>query len=299
MAAATIPVDLRNPGQAFACLGLMEAAETLCGPCEGGFGYQVSETQTVFTVRMEGADNPILAVLRFLTQAEAKAIAPEGSRLSTSKWDVVTISPIEIEQARDVFPSPEPDSPAALPIVLTDGRSRIPIEHWVDAPAAGRDNAKFWAGLSGYPGAALARDALHAIKGLGNNALAAAVADPFAVEALQSSSFRFDWRRDYIPLDAGFSPNKQDSVRMVGYPVVELLAAIGLQNARPNRPDRRDKLTYRYGVSNVLLPTVFVRAILGTESLGFPMRVFRMRLGWPGQEGQARCVIDAQEEPVS
>jgi CRISPR-associated protein Csx14 len=86
---------------------------------------------------------------------------------------------------------------------------------------------------------------------------------------------------------------------MVGYPLVELLAAIGLQNARPSRPDRRDKLAYRYGVSNAMLPTVFVRAILGAESLGFPIRVFRMRLGWPGQEGQARCIIDAQEESVS
>jgi CRISPR-associated protein Csx14 len=75
-----------------------------------------------------------------------------------------------------------------------------------------------------------------------------------------------------------------------------LLAAIGLQHARPARLDPRDKLAYRYGVSNAVLPTVFARAVLGGESLGFPMRRFRMRLGWPGQEGQARCIIDAYEE---
>lgn len=36
MGKATIPVDLLNPGQVFACLGFLEAAETLCGPAKGG-----------------------------------------------------------------------------------------------------------------------------------------------------------------------------------------------------------------------------------------------------------------------
>ena len=40
MATSTIPVDLRNPGQVFACLGLMETAEALgLGEVEGGFDY--------------------------------------------------------------------------------------------------------------------------------------------------------------------------------------------------------------------------------------------------------------------
>jgi CRISPR-associated protein Csx14 len=85
---------------------------------------------------------------------------------------------------------------------------------------------------------------------------------------------------------------------MMGYPLVEILAAIGMQNARPARPDRRDRLTYRYGVSNARLPTLLTRAVLGTQGLGFSMRVFRMHMGWPGQEGQARCIIDAEEENI-
>lgn len=294
MADATIPVDLRNPGQVFACLGFMEAAEILCGPSEGGFDYRDSETQTAFTLSVGGADDPVATVLRFLTNAEAKAVSPINSELSTAKWGVETIHP-----DTRTFPCPEPDSPAALPIVLTDGKCSIPVEHWVDAQRARRDNVKFWAGAAGYPGAALARDALRAVAKWGDNALATAVADPFSISAPQSSSFRFDWRRDYIPLDAGFSPNKHTTMSMVGYPLVELLAAVGLQNARPDRPNRRDKLEYRYGVSNARLPTIFVRALLGAQSIGFPARVFRMRLGWPGQEDQARCIIDAQEESIS
>jgi CRISPR-associated protein Csx14 len=289
MATAAIPVDLRNPGQVFACLGFMEAVEILSGPCEGRFSYSVSETQTTFALRADGGDDPVATVLRFLARADAKAIVPKGSRLSTAKWGVESS-----QQKDDEFPCPEPVSPAVLPVVLSDGATTIPIEHWSDGPSSGRDNVKFWGGAAGYPGVALARDALQIIKGLGDNALAAAAADPFSLPAPQSSSFRFDWRRDYIPLEAGFSPNEHSgAIKMVGYPLVELLAAVGLQHARPRR---LDKLTYRYGVSNAALPTVFARAVLGAEGIGFPIRVFSMRLGWPGQEGQARCIIDAQEE---
>jgi CRISPR-associated protein Csb3 len=287
MAEATIPVDLRNPGQVFACLGLMELAEVLCGPCESRFSYRNAEAQAQFALKVDGIVNPITEGVNFLVKANPVAIAPLRSDLSTMKWQIETAG-------RDdaLFPCPAPDTPAALPIRLTNGRHSVLIEHWADGST--RDNVKYWAGAGGYPGAALARDALALLGGLGDNAVPSLSADPFNVPFPQSSSFRFDWRRDYIPLDAGFSPNEHSRMSMVGYPLVELLAAIGLQNARPARLE--NKLAYRYGVSSATLPTVFARAVLGGEGLGFPIRLFRMRLGWPGQEGQARCIVDAQEE---
>jgi CRISPR-associated protein Csb3 len=291
VAQARVPVDLLNPGQVFACLGFMEATEILCGPCEGSFAYKGAESSIDFVLRVEDAQDPIVETLRFLCGADVQAVAPRDSELSTQKWDVETL-----RRHDAMFPCPTPDAPAALPVLLRNEARSIPIEHWADGSE--RDNVKFWAGAGGYPGAALARDALTLIRGLGDNALAAAATDPFNVSAPQSSSFRFDWRRDYIPLDAGFSPNEHSGIRMVGYPFVELLAAIEMQNARPERVQARNKLAYRYGVSSAMLPTVFARAVLGGESLGFPVRMFRMRLGWPGQEGQARCIVNAQEEPV-
>lgn len=289
MAEALIPVDLLNPGQVFACLGFMEAAEVLCGPCEGKFGYRSKESSVDFALKVDGEQNPVLETLRFLHRADVEAAAPQGSDISTKKWDVDTVTRCDA-----TFPGAFPDSPAALPLLLKTEEHSVAVEHWADG--SDRDNVKFWAGAGGYPGAALARDALKLVQNLGDNALADAAMNPFDVSAPQSSSFRFDWRRDYIPLDVGFSPNAHGDIEMVGYPIVELLAAIGMQNARPARIDARNKLAYRYGVSNATLPTVFARAILGGESLGFPIRLFRMRLGWPGQEGQARCIIDAQEE---
>lgn len=292
MAASTIPVDLRNPGQVFACLGLMETAEALSlREVEGGFDYKEGETQTTFTLSVEGDADPIADAVRFVAGAEVIAHAPKGSDLSAAKWQVAT-EPTKTP----AYPSPVPESPATLAISLRQGERAVLIEHWLDGEAVGRDNVKFWAGAAGYPGAGLARDAVTCVAKLGGNALAAAAADPFAVAAPMSSSFRFDWRRDYIPLDVGFSPNSQGGMTMVGYPLVELLAAIGLQNARPARIERRNKLAYRYGVTSERLPLVFARAVLGGEGLSFPTRLFRMRLGWPGQEGQARCIIDAEEE---
>jgi CRISPR-associated protein Csx14 len=297
MAEATIPVDLRNPGQVFACLGLMEAAEILCGPCEGGFDYRGLEIGTSFTLAVTGEDDPVATTVAFLAEAQVIALAPTERLVPKAQWNVRT----KICQG-SIYPGPLPDSPAALPIVLRVGDNELPIDHWLDDEAAGRDNVKFWAGAQGKPGAAFATDILAPLRRVGENARSQILVDPFAFEAPLTGGFRFDWRRDYIALDAGFSPNDHKSgsgqITMVGYPLVEILAAIGMQHSRPQRPDRRNKLVYRYGVSNARLPTMFARAVLGARGIGFPMRIFQMRLGWPGQEGQARCIIDAEEEHI-
>ena len=43
MAEASIPADLLNPGQVFACLGFLEAADGLCGEARGGFDWRGSD----------------------------------------------------------------------------------------------------------------------------------------------------------------------------------------------------------------------------------------------------------------
>ena len=226
--------------------------------------------------------------MRFLAEAEVKAIAPHGSENRTEKWKVTTIP---LKQG-EPFPYPNPSSPATLPARLEVNGKAILLDYWGDATT--RDNVKFWAGSGGYPGAALTVDALKLVR----DRIGEAIGDPFALSAPQSSSFRFDWRRDYVPLDAGFSPNDHGNVGMMGFPLVELLAAIGLSHARPLR---LKKLDYRYGViggsKQTLLDSVFLRAALGCSTLPFQQRIFRMHLGWPGQENQARCILDITEEP--
>lgn len=297
MAEAAIPVDLFNPGQVFACIGLAEVADVLLGDAEAVFDWS-DPAQVLFRVRADGDISPVVRILEFLDQAEARALAPQGSRTLES-WNESWGPRPEVLDQRRGYPSPDPASPATLVCELSDGKQAILIDHWCDATE--RDNVKFWAGAGGYPGAALARDALALIRGRAADAFA----DPFALCAPQSSSFRLDWRRDYIPIDAGFSLNEHGNLDTLGFPMVELLAAIGLSHARPKRPDRRNKLIYEYAVIGRLhagdstwLPPPLLRAALGATAFPFPMRRFRMLLAWPGKQGQARSITTVTEESI-
>jgi len=292
MSESTIPVDLRNPGQVFGCLGLVELAEVLMkAPCVCRFNYSGLDTNVTFTLQADAEADPVATVVQFLRDARAATLIPAGMNLSTKKWDVEEI--IGNGRQSECLP---PKTPATLPVLLQADGVRVVLDHWADEGQSGRDNVKFWAGAGGYPGSALTRDVLRLIGRLKAEIIESAVRDPFSVESAMTSSFRFDWRRDYIPLDAGFSPNDHGDVTMVGYPFTEILAVAGLQYARPARVTKRDKLQYRYAVSSALLPTPLARVALGAIDVGFPLRTFRMILGWPGKAGQARCIIDAQEE---
>ncbi len=293
MAEASIPVDLKNPGQVFACLGFLEAAEILLGEAGGGFNWQ-DENDVRFRLAAFGSDDPVVRVLRFLDEAAVTSLAPAGSLHDTHKWKVET-------RKTDSKAFPFRDTgPDVLPACLSDrAGNHIRIDHWGDQAQARRDRVKFWAGSNGYPGAGLVRDALDLIDGRAVDH----ARDPFSLDVEQKSGFRLDWRRDYVPIDAGFSRNAHKSAMIMrGYPIVELMAAIGLTNARPIR---RTKLEYIYGVAGLvgedLYDPIFLRAALGTERPpfpGMPFRLFNMQLDWPGQEGQARCITNITEKAL-
>jgi CRISPR-associated protein Csb3 len=297
MAEASIPVDLFNPGQVFACLGFVEAADVLLGDAEGAFDWS-DEGDVRFLIRARGDASPVVRVLEFLSRAEASGEAPEGSKSKDgwkADWGALRFIP-----RSDGYPFPDPLKPANVVCLLRDGPDYLRIAYWGEGTRIGRDNVKFWGGAGGYPGAALARDALELIR----EAAVGAARNPFELGRPQGSSFRLDWRRDYIPIDAGFSLNRHgDKIVTVGFPIVELLGAIGLSHARPRRMSRRDKLDYVYGVAargqhpdSAWLPPALLRLALGGEALPFPTRHFRMLLGWPGQEGQARAITTVTEE---
>ncbi len=297
MAEARIPADLFNPGQVFACLGLVEAADILLGDAEGAFDWE-SATETTFILRATGDEDPLEVVLDFLLRAEVKSLAPPDSANRTENWDGI---PTKLLNAHQPFPAADPSSPATLPALLFTGAGSVVVDYWIDGErVSGRDNAKFWAGSSGKPGVSFLQDALALMRQEPQRLKG----ESFDYDVAQSSSFRFDWRRDYVPLDTGFSLNQhKDKIFAVGYPLVEVLAAIGLSHARPLR--LQDKLHYRYAVPGLpqlpggatpLYPPIFLRAALGCAELPFPMRTFRMNLDWPGQAGQARAITHIYEE---
>ncbi len=300
MAEASVPVDLFNPGQVFACFGFLEAADVLLGDAEGAFDW-TSPTSTRFVLRARGEESPVERVLRFLTEANVVALAPHGSRHKAS-W-LKTWGPVEVVNEGRPYPFANPSSPATLVAALRAGTDTIDIDHWGDSTK--RDNVKFWAGSRGYPGSGFTRDALALVRKSPVNV----ASDPFALAVAQSSSFRLDWRCDYIPIDAGFSLNEhKKNMKTVGYPLVELLAAIGLGNSRPvpawaGKPREQRKLRYRYavvgrapGMPDGWYAPSLLRAALGGAELPLPSRRFHMSLGWPGKAGQARSITTVIEE---
>ena len=283
MAESVLPVDLLNPGQVFACLGIMEAADTLLGDAVAVFDW--SRPEAVFRVSAAGVEKPVDRIMRFLEEASIVPRAPAGSD-NVNRWNWGN-GP-EIGPGGNLFPFPDPNSPETLPAVLRDSRgAEIVFDYWGDATR--RDNVKFWTGPGGYPGAAILRDALDLVRGR----MRQYAKDPFSLSSAQTNSFRFDWRRDYISRDIGFSPDEhKKKISMLGFPLVEILAAVGVTNARPRRVN---KLEYQYGVlgGDSLLDPMFLRAGLGAETPPIPGRPFRrfvMRLDWPGREGLARCI---------
>jgi CRISPR-associated protein Csx14 len=299
MANASIPVDLFNPGQVFACMGFLEASDVLLGNAVGGFKWRGPQ----FEIQTDGADNPFGVVLDFLTRAQLQRLAPEGyveplesADTKKPKKDAKKRRKEEREdgESRDgqalkseTFPAREADR-LALPLRLElEGRS-LDITHWCDGSS--RNSFKLFAGQQRSN--VIAQQMIHAIRTLwsvDNNKL---LDDPFGrTVPLGGSSFKFDPRKSWTGIDAGYSPDEQ-SHDVQASPVVEVLAAVGLEHARPDEFGIRN---VRYGIWGIPLPPLLARPALSGASIVAPMRVFRFTLDLAGKKNN-KIVTFAQEE---
>ncbi len=253
MSIYAIPVDLTNPGQVLACMGFLEASEALLGYAEARFDWQPA-TGAQFQLRTETSENPFADVLAFLADAKAIAIVP-ADWLVPSKITEFTIA--------DTFPAPEADA-TSLPIQLQDSTGRsVLLSHWADG---GVDEMfKLYAGNRSAQ--KIANDMLREIVALWNTRHDALLLDPLNVLCSMGGSFNFDPRGTWMGLDVGYSindlkSNKELEQKVVASPVVELLAAWGLQHARPFELALR---RYRYAVWNDWLPPQLARPALSGQ----------------------------------
>lgn len=301
MARADIPVDLFNPGQVFACLGFVEAAEVLIGEVRGGFHWHADQDSVRFRIEAKGENDPFRRVLEFLKEASAVAIKPRGYIFDNEdRWGGTGKGKIQIkEQCSGVFPVRPPDKIDRLPVRLEDkkdqghnrkGRS-IVIDHWADDKHG--SDMKFWGGRGGMPGSLIVQKELDSLRIMKDENMR----DPFEFCVRQLSSLRFDFRNDFVTLDDGFTPNEHKNMMTKGYPVVEILAAIGITYTRPVEYMPRH---YHYGVAGLagdeLYESFLLRAALSSSAPlfpGMPFRVFSMRLGKTGKD---TCITNITEE---
>jgi CRISPR-associated protein Csb3 len=317
MAKAIIPVDLLNPGQVFASLGFLEAADVLLGNAEGVFDW-TDASKIQFKLCAHGDQNPFEVVLQFFADAEIKQFYPLGCNVGGSEAgeDEGEANDDDGEDFRgrgsslrisDTFPAKTADK-MTLPICIeSNGHSVIEVSHWADG--SDRNTFKLYSGNRSAFG--IARAMLHGtckkpsekqrkrgaqgerktrgLVQLWNEDRAALVKDPFNVLTPMGGSFNFDPRGAWTAIDAGYSPNDQkDAVE--ASPVVELLAALGLQHARPVEYGVRE---VRYSAWGVPLPSTLARVALTGALTSIPMRQFHFTLGLSGKN---KVVAFSQEE---
>jgi CRISPR-associated protein Csx14 len=307
MAEASIPVDLFNPGQVFACLGFLEAAEMLIGDAEGGFDWR--EPGARFDLRAPSEDNPFAVVLDYLSTIKLKRWAPVGyvdpppkNRSEEQAEQEVGSGGLEIDYS-ETFIAREGDR-MSLPIQLESGNlPSIRLGHWADGST--RNSFKLYAGNRSGAGIAIAmlsgvRSKLkkgvpvgeiksRGIRQLWEEQRASLLASPFDVLTPMGGRFNFDPRAGWTPIEAGYSPDQQDH-QVSCSPVVEFLAGWGLENARPQEFSVRQ---VRYAVWGVSLPPILARAALSGALSAVPLQFFTFELDLSGKN---KIVTFAQME---
>jgi len=306
---ASISVDLKSPGQVLACMGFLEAAEVLLGGVEAHFDW--SEAQATFVLRADGDKNPFVVVLDFLSKAKISELTPigyvEGGAADgddDGEEDATPSEPEDGDESDDddpgevqgrvttpAFPSGEGDR-NALPVQLVHDGRRLSVSHWADGSS--RDDFKLYSGNRSANRIATqmlqgvrAKPKNQSIGDLKNRGLQelwqeqreVLLKAPFDVVTPMGGSFNFDPRGAWIAIDAGYSPNTQKD-GIAASPLVEILAAIGLEHARPDQYETRK---VRYAVWGHPLPPMLARAALAGADLKLPIRRFEFELDLSGK----------------
>jgi CRISPR-associated protein Csx14 len=115
------------------------------------------------------------------------------------------------------------------------------------------------------------------------------IEQPFHVLTPMGGSFNFDARGAWTAIDAGYSPNEHKHA-VEASPVVEFLAAWGLEHARPEVSNDRQ---VHYVAWGPVLPPILARAALTGAVPSLPMKRFRFMLD---SSGKNKIVTFAEEE---
>jgi hypothetical protein len=235
-----VRVDLTNPGQFFACCGLLELADRLW-PSSEVRGAFTTERFQQFQLLADTAQLSLNEVIQRFVNAEVLQLDDQDN----------AASPLSLGQ------------PFNLRLDWWR-KLETPDKRRVDL--GGGDRLKTWAGKQ------LGPSIFHLMK------KACAEIDPEAPfdahrvvytkddKAKQKaiSPFYFDARREETSLDRGFSPDEQE-MSVVAYPAVESLALIGLQRFRPRVDENRPTRTFLYTAwADPLPPVVAMAAVSGT-----------------------------------
>lgn len=239
-ATISVQVDPANPGQFFACCGLLELADRLWNGTEGWFGTNAFYLRPM----VQHTEKP--ATISELVRVIA------GATLEALDLTNDTSSPVLI----------------GVPFSLR-------LDWWQDERAGG-EQLKVWAGS--MRGLRIAR-AMQTVLACEEEVQTASLLDYGVVVRdpdqpdNKVEPFYFDARRgaSALPIDIGFSP---DSLQMtnIAYPAVEFLCLVGLQRFRPlQTPNRRvfEYHTWLLPLTASIAPVAIAGLIPGSSARAF------------------------------
>lgn len=229
-----IPVDPTNPGQFFACCGLLELADRLWSGAEGWFEagkFQVASGGTLEDVLHE------------LVACHAEEVETIGNGVIVKPL----IAPLKLSFN------------GLRPFTLTlDAWVRIRIEKGA-AISVANPPWNFWSGQQ--TSFRIWRDLRIALEKQLIGIRLEQLENLFAQRVLLSGRFGFDPGAAWNSIDVGFSPNEQ-GINVASSAAIELLAAIGIQRFRPSLADDRQSFTYATW-GQALAPSVAASAACG------------------------------------
>lgn len=237
--AISVNVDVTNPGQFFACCGLLELADRLWPGAEGWFQDEK------FHLNCEGSLTPLL---RWLSEVTAESV-------TTLDNTSIQIKPL-IAPLRFHIGSPFAHS------ITVDYWAKIRLERGIPVVVANQP-WNFW---SGHQTPLRIWKSLQSSLAIQLNEISSeACTNLFRHRVFQKGRFGFDPGPSWNTLDVGFSPNEQ-CMPVYSSPAVELLSVIGMQRFRPNTQKKNSDFEY-YTWSKPLCPIVAAIALTGNLEL--------------------------------
>jgi CRISPR-associated protein Csx14 len=209
----SVKVDESNPGQFFACCGLLELAHRRWPGAEGWFdgdGFNI--------MLMEVGEGPFSKIIEHLRISKWQADRSEGVKSLHPIW------------CNDLIPR--------LDWWLRPDWHRFKEKPADTQPGLMKTSLKIWSGRQSP-----LKIASQLLAALNDSRISASV-DLFDFSVYLTGRYGVDPRAAWNALDVGFSPDAQ-AMKVDTYPAVEMLAAIGLQRFRPiPEPEKQDILRY-------------------------------------------------------
>jgi len=228
-----IPVDLTNPGQFFACCGLLELSDRLWPGAEGWFD------ESGFQLRLSPSFDAILTALRQFRVINTMSVAQVKRLEELSSMSKKARETAGLEEEKKSLDTLRREAP-----ILLQSAFRLRID-WFHDESSGGSRFKTWAGQQSVLDIATAMHAgLHSIDHADESSLwncARGGGLPF--------NFDSDLGGQGSALDIGFSfdplaASKSTRIEGMCKPALELLAFIGLQRFRPRELAGQNRFVY-------------------------------------------------------